>query len=166
MGGRRTMKRSLASLLGVSICALALMFGDTSHAKNFDSLSAVGNFTKSSLPVCDIPPQGPFVKVTVDVVAAVTKFYAKKKLTPIKVSLNRQKNLRVSLQIVGDHWCHYRGYTTKEKYSGFLPKETIAAVQVQVVHKPYPLTGDAVHIVYLAKLPKIGWKVIEEGTGP
>jgi hypothetical protein len=159
-------KRLLASLLGVSICALVLMVGDTSYAKSFDALSSTSSFIKSPLPVCDIPPQGRFVKVRVDVVAAVTKYYAKKKLTPIKVSFNRQRNLYVALQIVGVHWCHYRGYSTRENYLGFLPKGTIAAVQVQVLHKPYPLTGGAVHIVYLANLPKIGWKVVEEGTGP
>jgi hypothetical protein len=78
---------------------------------------------------------------------------------------NQEMVLNVNEQSVGVHYCKNPD-GSKSGYVGSVPKNATAAVMVHVKHKPYPVTQAPSSFVTLAKIPRTGWKVVSEGTGP
>jgi hypothetical protein len=121
-------------------------------------------YPNGKLSACSFIDSWPKKTVTADVVAAVTTYYAAKKLTPITIENNREWILNVKQQSVGTHWC-VTADGGKSGYTGSVPPQATAAVMVFVKHKPYPVTQFGTHFVTLAMVAG-AWKVVGEGTGP
>ena len=102
--------------------------------------------------------------LSADVLAALTAHYTANNLMPINVVGNRERILDVASQVVGVHHCSNADGSVAS-YVGMVPADASAAVEVEVRHQPYPVTGGSVSFVVLAKTTT-GWKVVNEGTGP
>ena len=121
-------------------------------------------YPNDTLSACTSIGDWPTRAVPADVVAAVTKYYAAKKLTPATIENGREWILNVKAQSLGTHWC-LNPDGGKSGYVGSVPPQATAAVMVLVKHKPYPVTQSPTHFVTLAKVAGV-WKVVGEGTGP
>ena len=117
------------------------------------------------LPACPVMSKWPVKPVSADVVAALTKYYSARHLTPVSVYGKRETVLDVKKESVGVHWCRNLD-GSKSGYVGVVPKNATAAVMVHVKHRPYPVTQAASTFVTLAKIPSKGWKVVSDDTGP
>ena len=102
--------------------------------------------------------------VSADVLATLTAYYGAKHLGPISVVGNREKILAVSSQTIGVHHCANADGSVAS-YTGMVPANATAAVEVEVRHLAYPVTGGSISFVVLAQTAA-GWKVVNEGTGP
>jgi hypothetical protein len=119
----------------------------------------------AALPACPVVAKWPVKPVTSDVVAVLKRYYTAKHLTPMTIYKNQEMVLNVNEQSVGVHYCKNPD-GSKSGYVGSVPKNATAAVMVHVKHKPYPVTQAPSSFVTLAKIPRTGWKVVSEGTGP
>ncbi len=127
--------------------------------------TANADLSASALPPCPVMAKMPVRSVEPAVVRVVQRYYAQKHLTPIAIIKHQETILNVVTQRVGVHYCTNTG-GGKSGYVGAVPKNAVAAVMVYVRHKPYPVTQSPANFVTLARLPRIGWKVVSEGTGP
>ena len=119
----------------------------------------------SALPPCPVVATMPVRPVEPAVVRVVQRYYAQKHLAPIAIIKRQETILNVVTQRVGVHYCTNTG-GGKSGYVGAVPKDAVAAVMVYVSHKPYSVTQSPANFVTLARLPRTGWKVVSEGTGP
>lgn len=118
--------------------------------------------TKASCNEGVIPPRPPVASA---VLSVVTAYYTAKHLGPITTPFHYQTVLNVHEQLVGVHYCRNSGGGLSG-YTGVVPANATAAVQVFAKHKPYPVVGATSNFVTLAAIPGVGWKVVGEGTGP
>lgn len=119
----------------------------------------------SSLPNCSILWSGKYKPVEKEVRAAAVKYYAIKKLGPITIALNREQVINVKLWSVGWHECLNPG-VGNGGYRGAVPKTALFAVEVYVLHKPYPGNPVTSNFLVLAKMRVKGWIVVAENTSP
>ncbi len=119
----------------------------------------------SALPPSPVVATMPVRPVEPAVVRVVQRYYAQKHLAPIAIIKRQETILNVVTQRVGVHYCTNTG-GGKSGYVGAVPKDAVAAVMVYVSHKPYSVTQSPANFVTLARLPRTGWKVVSEGTGP
>lgn len=119
----------------------------------------------ATLPNCSKIFGGKYRPVEKDVRAAAVKYYAIKKLGPIKIALNREQVKDVKLWTVGVHWC-LNAPGSKGAYVGAVPKAALSAVEVYVLHKPYPGNPVAENFLVVAKMKVKGWVVVAENTSP
>ncbi len=115
--------------------------------------AACANF--SNLPSRAISPQ---------VLSTLTAYYTAKHLGPISIVGNREMILTVASQTIGVHHCSNVDGSVAS-YTGMVPADATAAVEVEVRHLAYPVTGGSISFVTLAQTAA-GWKVVNEGTGP
>lgn len=156
----------------VAIILTVLFAVSVTACQTTPSKSASPKQTPTSTPTpsttftpCPVVADWPVKPIAADVLAAVTKYYAGKHLTPITIYKNDQVILNVKEQSVGVHTCLNPGGGTAG-YVGAVPLTATAAVMVYVKHKPYPGTETPSNFVTLAQMPGVGWTVVAEGTGP
>jgi hypothetical protein len=150
---------SLAISLSLSACQSSPSENSEKSTETFDASP-----TSKLLP-CPVVADWPIKPITSDVLAAVTKYYEEKNLTPISVPKRQVSVLDLREQAAGEHAC-LNSDGGIGAYVGSVPLDATAALMVYVEHEPYPGTGAPANFVTLALLPDSGWKVVSEGTGP
>lgn len=114
---------------------------------------------------CPTTESMPTVEVDASMLDAITNYFDKQNLTPVRLINPSAWVLDTQAHAVGTHACAnpdggIGGYT------GAVPANATEAVMAYVAHKPYPATGAGSTFVTLAKVPGLGWMVVSEGTGP
>lgn len=156
VGDRTNRRKWLGAGIGVAMTVTIML---TMFATSTPAASG------RALPNCPVIAKWPVKPVAADVVVVLKRYFAAKHLTPITIYKNQETVLNVKEQSVGVHWCKNPD-GSKSGYVGAVPKSATAAVMVHVKHKPYPVTQAASTFVTLAKMPRTGWRVVSEGTGP
>ena len=148
-----------AAIVGRTMLIIAVVLAPWLMPTGSTDLSA------SALPPCPVMAKMPVRPVEPAVVRVVQRYYAQKHLTPIAIIKRQETILNVATQRVGVHYCTNTG-GGKSGYVGAVPTNAVAAVMVYVRHKPYSITQSLANFVTLARLPRTGWKIVSEGTGP
>ena len=119
----------------------------------------------SSLRACPVFSNLAVKPVSADVKAALTSYYATRKMTPISIYKGEETILSVQLESTGVHWCRNLD-GSKSGYVGVVPKSSTAAVMVHVKHKAYAGTEAASTYATLARSSSGVWKVVSDDTAP
>ena len=118
-----------------------------------------------TLPQCPVYSKWPVRPLSAEVRAALTKYYAVRKMTPISVEKNQMSVLNVNTERVGVHWCQNVG-GGRSAYVGVVPKNAVSAVMVHVRHKAYAVTGASYTFATVVRLPAAGWRIVSDDTAP
>ena len=152
-------------------CTITALTNGTAYVIRVTAVNAVGTSVAATsasvtpnyaacVPFSSLPSR----PVSADVLAALTAYYTTSHLTPISVAGNSERVLSVAAQTIGVHHCTNPDGSVAS-YTGMVPADASAAVEVEVHHQPYPVTGGSVSFAVLAQTTA-GWKVVSEGTGP
>ena len=130
-----------------------------SNAKHFHFFGSTKNYI-----ICKLPGEREVIPLPIGVLSQVHKWYAK--LGPI-VSIAPQGVTRLDIKAESavSHLCHFSDGRT-EMYRGKVPVGAIEAINFEVVHSPYPETGNVTNLLTMVKMPDMKWKVVGEDTGP
>jgi hypothetical protein len=128
------------------------------------SVAATSSSVTPKYAACVAFSNLPARPVAADVLATLTAYYTANHLVPISVVNNREMILNVAEQTIGVHHCTNPDGSVAG-YTGMVPASATAAVEVEVRHLAYPVTGGSISFVILAQTAA-GWKVVNEGTGP
>ena len=152
-------------------CTITGLTNGTSYAVAVTAINTVGTSvaaTSSAVTpnyaACVAFSNLPARPVSADVLAALTRYYTANHLAPISIVGNREMVLVVSQQTIGVHHCT-NADGSLASYTGMVPADATAAVEVEVRHLAYPVTGGSISFVTLAQT-SAGWTVVNEGTGP
>ncbi len=152
-------------------CTITGLTNGTAYVIKVTAINTVGTSvaaTSSSVTpryaACASFSSLPSRAVSADVLATLTAYYNAKHLGPISVVGKREMILTVASQTIGVHHCANADGSVAS-YTGMVPANATAAVEVEVRHLAYPVTGGSVSFVTLAQTAA-GWKVVSEGTGP
>ena len=128
------------------------------------SVAATSSSVTPNYAACVAFSNLPARAVSPAVLATLTAYYTANHLVPISIVGNRERVLVVAQHTIGVHHCTNPDGSVAG-YTGMVPADATAAVEVEVRHLPYPVTGGSISFVTLAQT-SAGWKVVSEGTGP
>ena len=128
------------------------------------SVAATSSSVTPNYAACVAFSNLPARPVSAEVLATLTAYYTANHLTPISIVGNSERVLTVAEQTIGVHHCTNADGSVAS-YTGMVPADAIGAVEVEVHHQPYPVTGGSISFAVLAQTTA-GWKVVNEGTGP